>query len=318
MNWEEERLLYRIAKLYYDENYTQGEISKELGIYRTTISRMLKKARDKGVVKIQVQSNSKELFDLEDKVKRHFGLKEVIIVPSFIEENNQAVLKSIGKACSELFNRIILDEDIIGVAWGTTLGKTVHELHDLNPKKVECVPLVGGPGGMSTDFHVNAIALRMANAFQGKSHFINAAAVYKSKETTQEILDSSFMREIVELWERTTVAIVGIGAQISSSNMVWSGFLGDAEQDELKEHHGIGDICSRFYTKDGEAIHSSLDERTIAIKLEALRDLRYSIGIAYSKDKVESIIGAMKGKFINTLVTSEETAIEISRMIESQ
>ncbi|MRG86780.1 sugar-binding transcriptional regulator [Salinibacillus xinjiangensis] len=316
MNWEEERLLYRIAKLYYDEDYTQAEISKELGIYRTTIGRMLKKARDKGIVKIHVQSNANELFEVEEKIMRHFGMKEVMIVPSFSEQSTQNLSATIAKASNQLLNRILRDEDIVGLAWGKTLGDMVHQIGELKPKNTLCVPLVGGPGGMNTDYHVNAITMRMANALQGKSHFINAAAVYNSKETTQEILESSFMQEIIQLWDELTVAIVGIGAQISSSNMVWSGFLGDNEQNELKKHQAIGDICSRFYTIDGEVVNSSVSERTIGVELEKLKTLRYCIGVANSKEKAESIIGAMRGRFINTLVTNEETALEINRMIE--
>lgn len=149
----------------------------------------------------------------------------------------------------------------------------------------------------------------------GRSHFINAAAIYESEETAKEILQSTFMKEILELWDKVTVALVGIGAQISSSNMVWSGFLGDSEKLELREHNAIGDICSRFYTKEGEVIQSSISERTIAIRLEKLKELRYSIGVAYSKEKVQSIIGAMNGKLINTLVTNEETALGICESI---
>lgn len=315
MNWEEERLLYRIAKLYYEEGYTQAKISKELGIYRTTIGRMLKKAQDKGIVKIQIQSSSDALFDLEDKIAKHFGMKEVIVVPSYKNQSNQDKMKSIGKACGSLLDRIILDDDIVGVAWGTTLGNMIHQLDELKPKKIECVPLVGGPGGMKSDYHVNAIALRLSSALNGRSHFINAAAIYESEETAKEILQSTFMKEILELWDKVTVALVGIGAQISSSNMVWSGFLGDSEKLELREHNAIGDICSRFYTKEGEVIQSSISERTIAIRLEKLKELRYSIGVAYSKEKVQSIIGAMNGKLINTLVTNEETALGICESI---
>lgn len=318
MNWEEERLLYRIAKLYYDEDYTQAEISKELGIYRTTIGRMLKKARERGIVKIQIQSNSYKLYDLEDKITKYFGMKEVIIVPTFSKQSDHDMKNDINSACYKLLDRIIKDNDVIGLAWGKTLGDMVHKIDQLAPKEVECVPLVGGPGGMNTDYHVNAITLRMANAFQGRSHFIDSAAIYQSKETAEEVLNSEFMRNILGLWEKLTVAIVGIGAPFNSSNMVWSGFLGDKEQEELKKHNAIGDVCSRFYTSEGEVINSFLSERTIAIQLEKLRKLRYSVGIAYSKEKVQSIIGAMKGKFINTLVTDEETALEINRLIEKQ
>src|SRR5699024_3757554 len=68
LNWEEERLLYKIAKLYYEDNRTQGDIAKQVGIYRTTIGRMLKKARREGIVRIEIVSSLNEQFQLEDKI----------------------------------------------------------------------------------------------------------------------------------------------------------------------------------------------------------------------------------------------------------
>lgn len=315
MDWDEERLLYRIAKLYYDEDYTQAQISKELGIYRTTIGRKLKKARDKGIVKIEIQSSFNEQYLLEEKISNHFGMKEVIILPSNIDQSNGNLEKAIGEASFKLLDRIIKDGDVIGLAWGNSLGSMVEQSAALLPKKVDCVPLVGGPGGMSVDLHVNAITYKLADLLKGTPHFIDAAAIYKSKETTQEILNSDFMKEVLELWERLNVAIVGIGTEISSSNMVWSGFLGESERKELIEHNVIGEICSRFFTIEGKPIVSSQSDRTIAVQLEKLKNLQYVVGIAYSIGKAESIIGAMRGKFINILVTNEETAIEIDRLI---
>lgn len=317
VDWEEERLLYKIAKMYYDENFTQGQIAKELDIYRTTIGRMLKKAREKGIVKIEIQSTLDKQFDLEEKIANHFGLKEVIIAPSHSGQGMLDLQSAIGSASSKLLDRIIKDEDVVGLAWGTTLGHMVNQMTELKPKNINCVPLVGGPGGMSVDFHVNAIVYKLAQAFNGHPHFIDAAAIYKSSETTKEIIDSEFMKKVIDLWDELTVAIVGIGAPFSSSNMVWSGFLGDEEKDELKQNNAIGDICSRFFTSEGKLIDSPIAERTIAIQLDKLKGLRYSIGVAHSVDKVDSIIGAIKGKYINTLLTNEETALEINRIIES-
>lgn len=313
MDWEEERLLHKIAKLYYEDNHTQGYIAKETGIYRTTVGRMLKKARKEGIVKIEIKSPN-EQFHLEEKIANHFGMKEVIIVSSNEEQANE----DIATACHKLLDRIIKDSDVLGVSWGTSVGSLANQLKDLKPKDITCVPLVGGAGKMNVEYHVNAIVANFAQAFNGVSHFIDAVAIYESKETAYEIIHSDFLHKVIELWDKLTVAIVGIGTPKSSSNMVWSGFLGQSEQIELQEHHAVGDILSRFYTMEGRVIHSPIAERTIAVQLEKLKNLRYSIGVAYAKEKAATIIGAMRGNFINTLVTNEETAFEINKLIESK
>ncbi|WP_261384275.1 winged helix-turn-helix transcriptional regulator [Planococcus sp. CPCC 101016] len=100
MEWEEERLLFKIAQLYYEQDFTQAEISKELGIYRTTVGRMLKKAKKEGIVKIEVKSKVNEQIDMEEKIRKYFGMKEVVIVPSKKTATHFEVEQLIGKACS--------------------------------------------------------------------------------------------------------------------------------------------------------------------------------------------------------------------------
>ncbi|MDI6920766.1 winged helix-turn-helix transcriptional regulator [Clostridium botulinum] len=53
----DDRILYKVVQMYYIDNMTQSEIAKRLGQYRTTISRMLKKAREEGIVTINIKSN---------------------------------------------------------------------------------------------------------------------------------------------------------------------------------------------------------------------------------------------------------------------
>ncbi|HHH7531614.1 TPA: helix-turn-helix domain-containing protein, partial [Escherichia coli] len=53
-NSDDIRLIVKIAQLYYEQDMTQAQIARELGIYRTTISRLLKRGRDQGIVTIAI------------------------------------------------------------------------------------------------------------------------------------------------------------------------------------------------------------------------------------------------------------------------
>ena len=63
-----------------------------------------------------------------------------------------------------------------------------------------------------------------------------------------------------------------------------------------------------FYDINGRAVETPFSDRIIAIELEKLRSLSYSIGMAASREKVPAIMGALRGKLINVLITDEETA----------
>lgn len=305
---EERKLLVKIAQMYYEEDMTQSDISKELNIYRTSVSRLLKKAREEGIVKITINSNIDETFDLERRMEKLFGLKEVIIIPVKATQSEADKKKAIGRAGAELLKRIIKNDDVVGFAWGSTLAALVGEFSNCGKKAAHFVPLVGGPGLMDTRYHVNTIVYNIANDFSGTAYFIDAAAVVEKKETKDDIIQSQYFEKITELWRDLTIAVVGIGNPSKSSNLIWAGFCGNQEIADLNQRGAIGDICSRFYDINGNLINSDLSNRTIAIELDNLKRIPYSIGIAESVEKAPSIIGAVRGKYINTLITTEETA----------
>ncbi|WP_438497076.1 sugar-binding transcriptional regulator [Paenibacillus sp. IHBB 3054] len=314
MNEAEKKLLVQVAKMYYLEDLTQSDISKRLGIYRTSISRLLKKARDEGIVQINIIDEDSTHSEMENRLKQLFGLQEVIIVASRESMSGNDKIKSVAKAGAELLSKLIKDEDVVGFAWGRTMGSLIGEFNDCPQRSAHFVPLVGGPGDMETKYHVNAIVYSIATDFGGEAHMIDAAAVLERKETRNEIINSNYFRKITDLWDKLTVAVVGIGAPISNSNMIWTGFLGDKEIKHLNSHDAVGDICSRFYDSQGNVVNSELAERTIAIPLERLRDTRFTLALAESIEKAPSILGAIRGKYINALVTNEETAAEVLRL----
>jgi DNA-binding transcriptional regulator LsrR (DeoR family) len=315
---EEKRLLVKIAQMYYEEDMTQGAISKELGIYRTSVSRLLKKAREDGVVKITVSSDIDGAFELERRMEKLFGLKEVIIVPEKRDSTELDKKKVVAMAAAELLKRIIKDGDVVGCAWGSTMASLIGEFTNAGKKDAHFVPLVGGPGPMDTKHHVNRIVYNIAEDFGGTSYFIDAAAVVEKKETKDDIVQSHYFTKITELWDNLTIAVVGIGNPNQSSNLVWAGFCGNREIEDLNQQGAIGEVCSRFYDIDGNLIQSDLADRTIAIELEKLKNIPYSIGIAESVEKAPSIIGGLRGGYINTLITTEETANAIIEIIEEK
>lgn len=68
---------------------------------------------------------------------------------------------------------------------------------------------------------------------------------------------------------------------------------------------------SRFYNIEGEHIDNTLDDRLIGIDIADLKRTPYRIGVAEAVDKADAIASALKGRYINVLVTTEETAREV-------
>jgi DNA-binding transcriptional regulator LsrR (DeoR family) len=316
---EEKQLLIKVAQMYYEKDMTQSQISKELGIYRTTISRMLKRVREEGIVKITINYGAGDNLTIAQTLKDRFRLKEVFVLPVEPEQPRQVKLRAIGQACARLLSRVVQDGDVIGFSWGSSLAATVEELEPSAKQNVWCVPMVGGPSGkLESKYHVNTICYQAALKFNAKSFMIDAPAITEKKATRDDILDSRFFQEIAEMWDRITVAVFGIGSREISGESNWRAFYGDAAIEELESGKVVGDICSRFFDRDGVPVRIGISDRTITIHLDQLKRARYSIGVAESLEKVSGIIGALKGGYMNVLVTTEETAQSILAQTEEK
>ena len=69
-----------------------------------------------------------------------------------------------------------------------------------------------------------------------------------------------------------------------------------------------------FIDKDGNVIQSSLERRLMSTPLEQLKEMSNSIGVAGGSTKSEAILAALKGNYLDVLITDETTATNVLRL----
>ena len=74
-------LLARVARLHFEFGLTHQETAKSLGLSRVKVTRLVKQARESGLVTMVVASNVGPYAELEQEMVGRFGLAEVLIVP---------------------------------------------------------------------------------------------------------------------------------------------------------------------------------------------------------------------------------------------
>lgn len=126
-NSDDIRLIVKIAQLYYEQDMTRAQIARELGIYRTTISRLLKRGREQGIVTIAINYDYNENLWLEQQLKQKFALKEVVVAASdALQEEDQ--LNLIGQHGAQLVDRLLEPGDIVGFSRGRAVRALVENL----------------------------------------------------------------------------------------------------------------------------------------------------------------------------------------------
>jgi len=311
---EDPRLLTKVSKLYYEEGLNQDEIMTRLQLSRSKVSRLLKRARDRGIVKITVVPPPGLFPDLEAELEERYHLKEAVVVEVRDPQSQPLVSRELGIAAANYLIRTLQDNDVIGVSWGTTLSHMVAALEPRPANGVHVVQIIGGLGPPESEVHATDLCRRLAQLLQCRLTLLPAPGIVDHVEAKEIILSDSHVRHCFELFSRITVAYVGVGAPTPDSVIMRDGsIITQEELDALLQKGAVGDIALRFFDAFGRPVLSELDERVIGISLEELRQIKRVVGVAGGPKKVEVLRGALRGGLINVLITDHVTAYQLVR-----
>jgi len=310
-NGAQARSIAEVARMYYEQRRTQLEIATDLNVSQGTVCRILKRAKKLGMVRTTISPPVGTFVELEELLERKFGLSQAIIAqaPSNSEESMQG---AVGAAAAHFLEIALRPRAVIGVAsWNASLLSMVEQMHPVW-KVSECkvVQILGGEGHPSIERHSSCLVSRLARMVQGDAHFLSAPCLVASKKAAEVLAQDPHVRQTMKLFDRITIAVLEIDSVEPSPLLVGSGNTFSIEElQSLQDKGAVGNICLRFYNVSGEEIRDAVDSnRVFGLKLERLKSIPMVVGVACGTGKHQAILGALRGRWINVLVTDHFTA----------
>ncbi|NKF30593.1 sugar-binding transcriptional regulator [Pseudomonas sp. BGM005] len=306
---EEQRLLTKIASLYYEEGLKQSEISQQLDLSQSFVSRALSRALKEGIIKISVLRPLHFHLDLERELQKKYSIRQVIVVePTGIGDD--ALKQAIGSAAAHYIETTVTEKDRIGISsWSSTIRAMVGYMHNSKQKgATEVVQLLGGVGNKGA-FEATLLTQQLATLFGCPSYLLPSQSIEQSVESRHRILQLDEVREVVDRFSNLTVALVGIGELEPSQLLRNSGnYHTQSMLKLLAERGAVGDICLRYYDAQGRPVLDESEEVVVSIDLKQLHSIDRVIGLAGGERKANAIRGALRGGFLDVLITDLATA----------
>jgi DNA-binding transcriptional regulator LsrR (DeoR family) len=306
---DEIRLMTKVARMYYDQGIRQQEITERLNIHQSTISRLLKRARESNIVRISVAIPLGTFSEMEEALASRFSLREAIVVDS--SEDEERLVRDLGAAAAFLVETSVKPGTVIGISsWSRALLAMVDALHQNdNGRGGKVVQILGGVGKAETQYHATQLAQELAKRISATAILLQAPGVVGTAEARRVLSRDPSVLEASGLFESIDLALVGIGCMEPSKLLSRSGnVFSPAEREELSNQGAVGDICLRFFDADGNLVKSPLMNRVIGIELGDLKKAKRVVGIAGGVRKVPAILAALRGGWINVLLTDRSTA----------
>jgi deoxyribonucleoside regulator len=310
--------LVEVARAYYLHNKTQAEIARSMGISRSMVSRDLTMAREARIVEIRIRDPRRMANTIEQHIRQLFPhLIDVVIAPTFSEEPD-ATRTMIGRFAANYLSNHLEPGQRLVLGCGRTLRAVVDALPRRPVPDIEIVQAMGNIGHEAHGIDYNAVALQAANALSGRVYYLSAPAILgKRAGDASNFVDANpDLSHTLALTKQADVTAVGLGSLESDQIYAQAGLIDRDELNSLRGH-AVGDICGRFFDLDGEEVIAPFADRTIGITLQDLCQSQVSIGIAGGRDKVEPLIGALRGHYINVLISDEFTAQRLIEQMET-
>ena len=307
------RILVKAARLYYEQDLNQAQIADRLRLSRQKVQRILRQAREEGVVQIAIAPIAGTSVRPGEALEDRFGLAEAIVVETTAYDNQAVVAREVGSAAAEYLLRVVRPNDKIVLSWGNSVLGMVNALpfsSGIHTHGLAVIQGLGGLGDPTHEIHATQIVTRAARALRGQAILLPAPAVAASRAAQDAYYSDPYVAKILAMARMADLAFVGIGSAGAESIMVpefWN-IMTPATLSGLVEKGAVGSLNLRYFGAEGRAVRSEFDDSIVGLTTDELRKIFRVVGIAGGAAKLQAIRAALVGMLINVLVTDDATA----------
>ncbi|MGD8170582.1 sugar-binding transcriptional regulator [Vibrio sp. TRT 21S02] len=309
-------VLTEIAVAYYQDGATQEEISKKFAISRAKVGRMLKQARDEGIVEITVKYHPVFSAKIEQRLIERFGVRRALI--ALDQPNEEQQRRQVAGLVSSYLDSSLKNGMVVTVGQGRNVSAVAHHVGVITPRDCKFVCGIGGihpRGGM---FNADHICRQFAKKYGGNSETLYAPAYAENRAQKLAFMQNATVKQTLDLARKSDVALIGIGDMSENSYMVDLGWFTADEVVQSRLQQGVvGDFAGYdFFDIYGNAADTVMSDRVIGLGIEEFRPISEVIAIAAENSKPLALLGALRTGAIDVIATSVSNALTVLNLDE--
>ncbi len=302
----EEQLLVRIAYACEIEGLTQAEAAERFGLTRLRVNKGLAELRQRGILRVSIDSIYAAAAELEFRVADRFGLIRAVVVPS--PEKPSSVTPLVSAGLGGHLGALLQDPSVrrFGMSWGNTLNLATRHMQPIDRPDLEIVSVMGGIL-RGSDLNGYEITTRLADLCNAQHSFFVAPVYAGSAASRRVFMEQDVIVEGLDKLRGCDAVAIATG-DLQSSLLVRDALPRDVLVADLVRLGGVGDIIGHVLDAEGRLVDHDINRRLVGLTLDDLRAIPNVILAAGGAHKVPVILAALRSGFVDTLVTDEATA----------
>lgn len=298
------------AELYWVRDLKVEAVGRELGVSRSTVSRLLAQAREEGVVEFVIHRDPDSPGLHRQVLEERYGVRAVVAEVS--PDASPALCRlAAGRAAATLLMALLHPGAVLAVSWGATIEAVSSQLPHRRVPDLKVVQMHGSGNVASLGKNYGTLILdRFGSAFDADVQLFPVPTIFDSARTRELMWQEGSIRRTVDLRASADVllASVGVPDEDHPSRLYESGYLTRADVDELAREETVGNIASVFFRADGSTDGIDVNARSTGMPLDELRRIRSRVFVVADPGKAEALRAALEAGLVTDLVVDQQTA----------
>ncbi len=306
--------MYQAATRYYIQGETMESIAHQLRLSRSSVSRLLKEARESGLVRISLADHTGSQSPLAATLASAFGVR-VHLVPVRESANENLRFDQVARLAGRLFTEAVDDHQLIGVAWGVTLSHVVRHLGRRPLVGSTVVQMNGGANQRSSGIpYIGEILQSIGDAFDSRVVLFPVPAFFDYAATKEAMWRERSVQNVLRLHARLDLAVFGVGSLqgVVPSHVYSAGYMDANDMQKLADDGVVGDVCTVLLREDGTYADIDYNARATGLTPVELQNVPRRICVVADPSRAPAVVGALRAKVATDLVIDEATARAIA------
>ena len=348
---------YEAASMYYVQGETMEVIAHHLGVSRSTVSRLLARARQEGVVRVSlVQPGG--AGSLEGRMAQVFGVRTHIVpvregtteihrlqqvasvaaahmvdlIGALAEQGGAEGTGAPGSGGPEGENRgaaggagrdVGAGGVVVGVAWGTTMSEVSAALPSRPVPGLTVVQLNGASDPMREGPSAGEVLSQMRMSLGARTISFPVPAFFDHVATREAMWSERSVKRVLSVARRASLAVFGVGALDAlngalPSQVYEGGHLTARDQAVLRRQNVVGDVCTVLLRADGSWRDVALNARATGPTPAQLARIPRRLCVAAGTGKARALLAALRARTATDLVVDDATARAVLDLAEAR
>lgn len=304
---------FRAAQLYYAQGLTMDDVAAEMETSRSSISRLLRHARQTGIVEIKVNSPLKPSSDLERRLAERYGITAHVVSAGTRATEAERLERTTSFAAHRI-SALITANMKVGVAWGATLSRIARALPFKSAPGAQIIQMNGAASSSSSGVdYADDLLGRIANAFDAAPYHFTVPAIFDDPATRSAMWRERSVRRTLNLQSSADLFVFGLGSRLGDprSHIYSGGYIDREDLKALVQAGAAGDCATVFYRADGSTNGISINDRTSGPSVPTMKGIPHRLCVVSGNRKRDSLRGALAAGLITELIVDDKLALAV-------